>query len=192
MFSGKISMSDDRLRQDDKFDKMLRGALRARSQPVRSGFADKVLKQVQALDEQKILAKVILQERLALAVCIIVPAAAAVVIFAFPQVPAATWAGLKSMFYGIAKQIALIPHHNRQFWAVLVAVIGFAGYSIFDLTPFEDRCRCEPAIRLQGYKLWATLLPYLHSRIITPTCISTTKARHLPLTRRTVRPYRPS
>jgi len=133
MFSGKISMSADELRHEDKFDKMLKGALRAHVEPVRSDFADKVLRQVQALDEQKILAKVILQERLALAVCIIVPAAAAVVIFAFPQIPAVTWAGLKSMFYGIAKQIALMPHHNWRFWAVLVAVIGFAGYSIFDL-----------------------------------------------------------
>jgi hypothetical protein len=126
-------MSANNSRHEHSFDKMLKGALRAHVEPVRSDFADKVLKQVQALDEQKILAKVVLQERLALAACIIVPAAAAVVIFAFPQIPATTWACLKSMFYGIAKQIALMPHHNRQFWAVLVAVIGFAGYSIFDL-----------------------------------------------------------
>ncbi len=126
-------MSANNSRHEDSFGKMLKGALRAHVEPVRSDFAEKVLKQVQAVDEQKILAKVVLQERLALAACIIVPAAAAVVIFAFPQVPAATLAGLKSMFYGIAKQIALMPHHNRQFWAVLVAVIGFAGYSIFDL-----------------------------------------------------------
>jgi hypothetical protein len=126
-------MSDDRLRQDDKFDKMLRGALRARSQPVRSDFADKVLKQVQTLDEQKILAKVILQERLALAVCIIVPVVAAAAIFAYPQILATGWIGLKSMFYSVAKQIALMPKCNWQFWAVIVAAIGFAGYSVFDL-----------------------------------------------------------
>ncbi len=131
-------MSANNSRHEDSFDKMLKGALRAHVEPVRSDFAEKVLKQVQALDEQKILAKVVLQERLALAACIIVPAAATVVIFAFPQVPATTWVGLKSMFYGIAKQIALMPHHNRQFWAVLVAVIGFAGYSVLDLL-FADR-----------------------------------------------------
>ena len=126
-------MSANNSRHEDSFDNMLKGALRAHVEPVRSDFADTVLRQVQALDEQKILAKVILQERLALAACIIVPAAAAVVIFAFPQVPAATWAGLKSMFYGTAKQVALMPHYNWQFGVVLVAVIGFAGYSIFDL-----------------------------------------------------------
>ena len=131
-------MSANNSQDENRFDKMLKGALRAHVEPVRNDFADKVLRQVQALDEQKILAKVILQERLALAACIIVPAAAAVVIFAFPQVPVATWAGLKSMFYGIAKQIALMPHHNRQFWAVLVAATGVAGYSVFDLL-FADR-----------------------------------------------------
>jgi hypothetical protein len=126
-------MSADELRHEDSFDKMLKGALREHTETVPGDFTDKVLKQVLALDEQKILAKVILQERLALAACIIVPAAAAVVIFAFPEIPSATWAGLKSMFYGIAKQIALMSHHNWQFWVVLVAVIGFAGYSVFDL-----------------------------------------------------------
>lgn len=126
-------MSANNSRHKDSFDKMLKVALRAHTVPVPGDFADNILKQVQALDEQKILAKVVLQERLALAVCIIVPAAAVVVIFAFPQVPATTWAGLKSTFYGIAKQIALMPHHNWQFWAVLATTIGVAGYSVFDL-----------------------------------------------------------
>jgi len=131
-------MSANNSRHEDGFDKMLKGALRAHTVPVRSDFADKVLKQVQALDEQKILAKVILQERLALAACITVPLAAMAVLLFFPQIPATTWAGLKSMFYGIAKQIALMSHYDWQFGAVLIAVIGFAAFSVLNLL-FADR-----------------------------------------------------
>ena len=149
-------MSANNSRHEDSFDKMLKGALRAYTEPVPSDFADKVLKQARALDEQKILAKVVLQERLALAVCILIPGAAAAAVFAYPQIlttawaglksmfsgipqiPAATWAGLKSIFYGIAKQVALRPHYGWQFGAILVAAIGFAGYRVFDLL-FADR-----------------------------------------------------
>jgi len=131
-------MSANNSRHEDGFDKMLKGALRKHIVPVPGDFADKVLKQARALDEQKILAKVVLQERLALAACITVPLAAMVVLLFFPQITATTWAGLKSMFYGIAKQIALMPHYNWQFGAVLVAVIGFAAYSVLDLL-FADR-----------------------------------------------------
>jgi hypothetical protein len=123
---------------EDRFDKMLKGALRARSQHVPADFADNVSKQIQALDEQKILAKVILQERLALAACITVPLAATAAILAWPQILTTAWTGLQYLFYGIAKQFALMTNHDWQFCVALVAVAGFAAYSVFDLL-FADR-----------------------------------------------------
>jgi hypothetical protein len=131
-------MSANNSQDENRFDKMLKTALGARSQPVPADFADNVSKRVLALHEQKILAKVVLQERLALAVCIIIPLAAAVAIFAWPQILTTAWTGLQNLFYAIAKQIALMPHHDWQFWAALVAVAGFAAYSVFDLL-FADR-----------------------------------------------------
>ncbi len=133
-----MPMSANNSQYEDRFDKMLKGALRARSEPVRSDFTNHVLKQVQALDEQKILAKVILQERLALATCITVPLAATAAIFAYPQILTTAWTGLQSLFYGIAKQFALMTQHDWQFCVALVAVAGFAAYSVFDLL-FADR-----------------------------------------------------
>ena len=126
-------MSARQLRHENDFDKMLKGALRARSLPVPGGFTDKVLKQIQSIDEQKMLAKVILQERLALAVCIIIPVATAVAVFAYPQIPTTAWMGLKSVFYTIAKQVALMPHYNWQFGLALLAVIAFAAYNVLEL-----------------------------------------------------------
>ena len=131
-------MSANNSQYEDRFDKILKTALRARSQHVPTDFADNVLKQVQALDEQKILAKVILQERLALAACITIPLAATAAIFAWPQILTTAWTGLQNLFYAIAKQIALMPHQDWQFYVVLVAVAGFAAYSVFDLL-FADR-----------------------------------------------------
>ncbi len=131
-------MSANNSQYEDRFDKMLKTALRAHVEHVPGDFADNVLKQVQALDEQKILAKVILQERLALATCITVPLAAAVAIFAYPQILTTAWTGLQSLFYSIAKQIALMPQYDGLFGVVTVAVIGFAVYSVFNLL-FADR-----------------------------------------------------
>ena len=131
-------MSANNSQNDNRFVKILKTALRAQSLPVPADFADNVSRRVLALHEQKILAKVILQERLALAACITIPLAAIAAIFAFPQILPTTWIGLKSLFYGIAKQIALMPQYDWQFGVALVAVAGFAAYSVFDLL-FADR-----------------------------------------------------
>ena len=128
-----MPMSANNSQYENRFDKMLKTALRARSQHVPGDFADNVLKQIQTLDEQKILAKVVLQERLALAACITIPLAATAAIFTWPQILTTAWTGLQSLFYGIAKQFALMTNHDWQFCVVLVAVAGFAAYSVFDL-----------------------------------------------------------
>ncbi|MHC4213896.1 MAG: hypothetical protein ACYSWP_11040 [Planctomycetota bacterium] len=131
-------MSVNNSQNENRFDKILKTALRAHIEHVPADFADNVSRRVLALHEQKILAKIILQERLALAACITIPLAATVAIFAFPQILTTTWTGLRNLFYAIAKQIALMPQYDWQFWAALVAVAGFAAYSVFDLL-FADR-----------------------------------------------------
>ncbi|MHC5061818.1 MAG: hypothetical protein ACYTFK_12130, partial [Planctomycetota bacterium] len=99
-------MSADKQQFENDFDKMLKGALRTRTVHVPEDFADNVLKRAQALDEQKILAKVILQERLALAMCITIALAAIAAVVAYSKALPAAWTNLKSLFYYSAKQIA--------------------------------------------------------------------------------------
>ncbi len=131
-------MSADKQQYENDFDKMLKGALRTRSGHVPGEFADNVLRRAQVLDEQKILAKVILQERLALAMCITIALAAIAAVVAYSQTLPTAWTGLKSLFYGIAKQIALMPQYDGLFGIVTAGVIGFAVYSFFNLL-FADR-----------------------------------------------------
>ena len=63
-------MQTDQSQNADKFDRMLRNNLREHQEPVKPDFTDKVLKQVAALQEQKILAKIVLEERVVLGGCI--------------------------------------------------------------------------------------------------------------------------
>ena len=56
---------------DDSFDKALAKALKSHTGPVPYNFTEQVLEQIRREQEQKILARVVLQERLALAGCIV-------------------------------------------------------------------------------------------------------------------------
>ncbi|MFH1615440.1 MAG: hypothetical protein ABIG61_10220 [Planctomycetota bacterium] len=59
-------MSANNLQSENMFDQMLRRNLRKYIEPIRPDFTDNVLKQVKLWEEQKILSKILLQERLAL------------------------------------------------------------------------------------------------------------------------------
>jgi hypothetical protein len=63
-------MGSDKYYDADKFDQMLRDSLSRHREAVRSGFTGKVLNRICKLEEQKLLARIVLQERLALACCI--------------------------------------------------------------------------------------------------------------------------
>ena len=71
---------------EKQFDRMLTDGLRRCEKTVSADFADKVLSGVQMQTQQKLLAKVVLQERLALAGCIMTSIGAIAVILIFPQV----------------------------------------------------------------------------------------------------------
>ena len=60
-------MDQHRFQNADKFDKTLSDSLRKHTEPLRSGFTDKVIRRIDKLEEQKLLRRVVLQERLALA-----------------------------------------------------------------------------------------------------------------------------
>lgn len=77
-------MPTDRLNRRD-FDEMLGRALRSSSQPVPADFTEKMLKRIRQSEEQKVLARVVLQERLALAGCIALVAAAVLAGLVFPD-----------------------------------------------------------------------------------------------------------
>jgi hypothetical protein len=127
----------------DKFDRMLSQVLRRHSEPVPAGFTAMVLMQVREAQEQRILARVVLQERLTLAACITLAGLTVVVAAVFPEIAAATFRAITTSLTGQGENlIDRIPEALKALsgrwssvggYSVLGAVFGFAIYSLVEL-----------------------------------------------------------
>jgi len=133
-------MLADRLNKDDKFDEMLGRTLRSSSQAVPADFTQRMLSQIRQAEEKKILARVVLQERLALAGCFALGAAAIIAMAVFPDTITAVFRYIVAIF--TAASTALVSRIPRsintvrdqwQLYTVLAALAGFAVYSLLDL-----------------------------------------------------------
>ncbi len=140
-------MLADRLNTNDKFDKMLGRTLRSSSPGVPADFTERMLRRIRQAEEQKILARVVLQERLALAGCIVFAAAAIVAVVAFPGAIAAVFQSAAGSFTerggALVDRIPQTIETVRgqwQLYTVLAAMAGFAVYSLVDLLA-GDRLR---------------------------------------------------
>jgi len=133
-------MLADRLNKDDKFDGMLGRTLRSSSQAVPADFTRRMLSQIRQAEEQKILARVVLQERLALAGCFALGAAAIIAMAVFPDTITAVFNSIVGSFTAQSSTlVSRIPQSINtvrdqwQIYTVLAAMAGFAVYSLVDL-----------------------------------------------------------
>jgi hypothetical protein len=133
-------MLADRLNKDDKFDEMLGRTLRRSSQAAPADFTQRMLRQIRQAEEQKILARVVLQERLALAGCIVFGAAAIIAMVAFPDNITAVFNSIIGSFTERGSAlVSKIPQTIKtvrsqwQLYTVFAAMAGFAVYSLVDL-----------------------------------------------------------
>ena len=133
----------------DKFDEMLGQSLRRHSEPVPAGFTERMLSQIEEAEQQEILARVIWQERLALAGCLVFGALAAIGITVFPGRVAGVLRGIATGFTergravvdGIGQTISIETVRSEwQLYAILALVLGFAVYSLVDVL-VGDRLR---------------------------------------------------
>ena len=141
-------MVTDKL-NEDKFDEMLGQALRRHSEPVPAGFTERMLRQVREAEEQEILARVVLQERLALAGCLVFGALAAIGVTVFPGRVAGVLRSIAANFTErggalvdrIGQTISIETVRSEwQLYAILALVFGFAVYSLVDML-VGDRLR---------------------------------------------------
>ncbi|MFZ2148271.1 MAG: hypothetical protein WAV28_13725 [Sedimentisphaerales bacterium] len=130
----------DRINSDDKFEEMLGRALRSSSEPVPDDFSQRMLGRIRQAQEQKILAHVILQERLALAGCIVFGAAAIIAVLAFPETLAGVFQSIAGSFTqrggALVDRIPQTIEAVRGQWQLytgLAVMAGFAVYSLVDL-----------------------------------------------------------
>jgi len=132
-------MPPDKLNEEN-FDHMLSQALQRHEEPVPPAFTDMMLRRVKQAEQQRILAHVVLQERLALAACIALASAIIIVAVAFPGTAigalrgvAADLAGQGQAFVSRFGQAAEIFSGDWRFYAILASVLGFAVYSLVEL-----------------------------------------------------------
>jgi hypothetical protein len=133
-------MLADRLNKDDKFDEILGRNLRRSSQAVPTDFTRRMLSQIRQAEEKKILARVVLQERLALAGCFALGAAAIFAIAVFPDTITAVFNSIVGSFTTKSSTLVnRVPQSINtvrdqwQFFTALAAMAGFAVYSLLDL-----------------------------------------------------------
>lgn len=134
---------------EDKFDEMLGQSLRRHSEPVPADFTEKMLREVREVQERQILARVVLQERLSLAGCIVFGILAAVGVTVFPGRIAGVLRSIATglterggaVVDGIGQTISMETIRSEwQMYTILALVLGFAAYCVLDML-VGDRLR---------------------------------------------------
>lgn len=141
MVTGKLN--------EDKFDEMLGRSLRRHSEPVPADFTERMLRQIEEAEQQRILARVVRQERFSLAGCIVFGLLSAVGIVVFPGRIAGILRDIVAGFAerggacieGISQSIPIETVRSEwQLYIILALVLGFAAYCVADML-VGDRLR---------------------------------------------------
>lgn len=133
----------------DKFDEMLGESLRRHSEPVPADFTERMLRQIQEAEQRQILNRVVWQERLSLAGCIVFGILAAIGVAVFPGritgILRAIAAGFTerggAYINGVGQSIPIEAVRSEwQLYIILALVLGFAAYCVVDML-VGDRLR---------------------------------------------------
>jgi hypothetical protein len=125
---------------ENKLERMLAQALRKHSEAAPAGFTERMMKTIELADQQRILAAVIFQKRLALAASVGLGIAAVVAAIFFPTDVTSVFRNISSSFTKQgAALLGAIPgavktiSNQWQFYALLAAASVFAIYSLLDM-----------------------------------------------------------
>jgi len=115
---------------DSRFDEMLKKNLKQHREPIRRDFTQELLLRIQKLEQQKALAKVILQERLSLAAFIFLPLATVILIFAFPNMVIESTRQMTILYSLIIELVKMSMNHWQLcvYYAMATAAIIYAFY----------------------------------------------------------------
>lgn len=115
-------------RMDDNFDKALAKELKSHTGPVPYNFTERVLEQIRKEQEQKVLARVVLQERLALAGCIML-GVIMIVVWVTSANAALDFTELMRTSINKANDTMMFVVSQWQSFAAFVVALGFILYS---------------------------------------------------------------
>jgi hypothetical protein len=118
--------------KEEKFDKMLCRALQGHSEVVPADFAGRMLRQIREAENSRILARLVMEERLTLAGCIVLGIMAIVMVSVFPGVAVSFKELAATSIYKITRTIEAVRYDWRSYM-VFAGVFGFAVCSLVDL-----------------------------------------------------------
>ena len=132
---------DIRLSSVEAFDKMLSQALQRHSEPVPADFTDRMLRQIDSAENRRILARVVMEERLTLAGCIVLGIMAIVAVVVFPGIAVSlkelvgtSLNQITQAIGGHSAELGRSPvRYEWQLYTVFAGVFGFAVCSLVDL-----------------------------------------------------------
>ena len=125
-------MSEKNLQNENMFEQMLRSNLRKYVEPIRPDFTDNILKQVELLEERKILAKLIMQERLALVSCASLFVLIVTIIMYFGKDILMVLNLLGNDLKETIKTIGIASSFDCQLILVMAVTAGFVLYCVVD------------------------------------------------------------
>jgi hypothetical protein len=114
-----------------RFDEMLKKNLKLHREPIRNDFTQELLAKIQKVEEQEVLAKVVLQERLAFAAFILLPIGAIVVMFAFPNLVIAPIRLAEKLYPLIKLSLTNFVNH-WQLWVCYILTAGACLYAFYE------------------------------------------------------------
>jgi hypothetical protein len=130
-------MPTDKSQNEKQFDQMLTDGLRRCEKTVSANFADRILSSVQLRAQQKLLAKVVLQERLALAGCI-AASIGAITVLVFLQPITEALSGLTARLSSSIGQAIISGQFEWQPTMILTIAAVVAACGIFELFSAEN------------------------------------------------------
>ena len=116
---------------DQKLDSLLKDTLSKQTTSTPHDFTDRMMTQIRLEDQRKIIAQIVLKERLALAACIVFAIGTILAMIAFTQVPQRAIESLKI----ISGEIPAVLQAATAAWQILAAVIAIL---IFTIAPFPS------------------------------------------------------
>jgi hypothetical protein len=118
--------------EERRLDEMLGRALREHTEPVPAGFAERMLHQITEDEKQRILARVVMQEKLTLAGCVTVGIIAIVAVATFPNIVGNLTRQVEVFADRISQTVETVTY-EWQFRVVFAGLFLFAVYSLVDL-----------------------------------------------------------
>jgi sensor domain CHASE-containing protein len=114
-----------------RFNEMLKKNLKQHRESIRKDFAQELWAKIQKAEQQKVLAKVVRQERLAFAAFILLPAGMVIVIVAFPNLAIAPTRLIEEL-YPLANQAFEYFIKEWKLWTYYILATAACLYAFYE------------------------------------------------------------